>query len=86
MENPKPIPWNIRAMVDLTPDQRFCTCCGQRLAGAARMLELDQRTQTYHDFGGVPESKSQGSFPFGLTCSRKQREKHLKVIAQMEGR
>ena len=33
-------------------------------------LELDQRTDTYHDCGGVPADKSQGWFPFGLTCAR----------------
>lgn len=66
--------WNVRA-VDLGPydDDRRCTCCGKVLEGAARMLELDQRIDAYHDFGGVPEAKSQGWFPFGLTCSHKAR-------------
>lgn len=51
--------------------KEFCTCCGQKLNGKVRMLELDQRSDTYHDFGGVPESQSQGWFPFGLSCAKK---------------
>jgi hypothetical protein len=34
------------------------------------MLELDQRTNTYHNFG-VPEKYSQGWFPFGPDCANK---------------
>lgn len=47
-----------------------CTCCDQPLKRRYRMLELDQRTNTYHDFHGVPEDQSQGWFPFGLTCAK----------------
>lgn len=69
-------PWNVRA-IDLGPadDDRRCTCCGRSLTGAARMLELDQRTGFYHDFRDVPEGSSQGWFPFGLSCSRRMRAK-----------
>ena len=56
-----------------------CECCGRELSGAVRMLELDHRTDSYHDFGDVPEAKSQGWFPFGLRCAKKQ-------IAITEGR
>ena len=56
---------------DLPADERFCTCCNRELSAAYRMLELDQRTGTYHDFQDVPEDRSQGWFPFGLTCARK---------------
>jgi hypothetical protein len=50
---------------------RFCTCCERPLGGTVAWLELDQRTDTYHDFGDVPEECSQGWFPFGMTCARK---------------
>ena len=56
-----------------------CTCCGRDIVGdnnAVRMLELDQRTNTYHDLGGVPENRSQGWFPFGLTCAKKLVKAH----------
>jgi hypothetical protein len=44
--------------------ERYCTCCKRDLTGhAVRMLELDQRSNTYHDHGGVPEGHSQGWFP-----------------------
>lgn len=49
----------------------FCTCCGRELKGKVRMLELDQRTDTYHDNGDVPEDWSQGWFPFGLACAKR---------------
>ena len=56
-----------------------CTCCERDLAGhAIRMLELDQRSGTYHDLGDVPEDRSQGWFPFGLTCARKLVAKETK--------
>jgi hypothetical protein len=55
---------------ELSPDGRFCTCCGAALKAKIAWLELDQRTDTYHDLGGVPEDKSQGWFPFGMTCAR----------------
>lgn len=56
---------------ELSADQRFCTCCERPLTGHFAWLELDQRTSTYHDFGGVPVERSQGWFPFGLSCARK---------------
>lgn len=55
---------------ELQPDQRYCTCCKSPLKNKLAWLELDQRTNTYHDFGGVPGSKSQGWFPFGMSCAR----------------
>ncbi len=51
--------------------ERYCTCCERRIKGKVAWLELDQRTDTYHDRGDVPPEKSQGWFPFGLTCARK---------------
>lgn len=58
---------------ELSEGERYCTCCERDLSGHAfRWLELDQRTDTYHDFQDVPEDRSQGWFPFGLTCARKK--------------
>lgn len=59
------------AAYTLSPSERFCTCCERDLGAAVRFLELDQRSNTYHDFGDVPEDRSQGWFPFGLTCAKK---------------
>lgn len=47
-----------------------CDCCGRRIKpGSAVWLELDHRIDGYHDYGTVPEAKSQGWFPFGQTCA-----------------
>lgn len=62
--------------------ERYCTCCEKPLGAAARMLELDQRVNAYHDFGGVPDDRSQGWFVFGLTCARKQVEKARAALAK----
>lgn len=51
---------------------RYCTCCGRKLNRNIAWLELDQRTDSYHDFGGVPSEKSQGWFPFGIACATKR--------------
>ena len=52
-----------------TPD--YCTCCNRKLhKDRIVFLELDQRTDTYHNFGGVPDDKSQGWFPFGPDCAK----------------
>ncbi len=56
---------------ELDKSNRFCTCCERPLKAKVAWLELDQRTNTYHDFGGVPDDRSQGWFPFGMTCARK---------------
>ena len=57
-----------------TRNQDECQCCGKRIkAGKEVMLELDQRDSTYHDFGDVPDDKSQGFFPFGASCAKRQR-------------
>lgn len=57
---------------ELDSTSRFCQCCGKPLRGSVVMLEMDQRDWTYHDRGGVPADKSQGWFPFGKTCAKKQ--------------
>lgn len=56
---------------ELSATERRCTCCDRPLVRKFAWLELDQRINTYHDFGGVPVENSQGWFPFGLTCARK---------------
>lgn len=71
--------WNEPAS-KLLPSERFCTCCGKEIKNVFRYLELDQRTGTYHDLGGVPLPKSQGCFPFGLTCAKKMIKQHLAKI------
>lgn len=71
--------WNELAS-KLLPSERFCTCCGKKLKSVFRYLELDQRTNTYHDLGGVPLPKSQGCFPFGLTCAKKMIKRHRSEI------
>jgi hypothetical protein len=63
--------------INLSEAQRYCTCCEKPLKGKIAWLELDQRTDTYHDFGGVPDNKSQGWFPFGLTCARNKLREHV---------
>ena len=55
---------------ELPEADRYCTCCQRPLRAKVAWLELDQRTDTYHDRGGVPADQSQGWFPFGLSCAR----------------
>lgn len=65
-----------------------CTCCGRDLSSenkAVRYLELDQRTNTYHDERNVPDDRSQGWFPFGLVCAKKAIKAHLAAIAKATG-
>jgi hypothetical protein len=65
------------SFTELDPPSRWCTCCGKPLTGHAfRWLELDQRSNTYHDLGGVPTDKSQGWFPFGLKCAKRKINEH----------
>lgn len=54
----------------------YCSCCGKKLHPAKTVwLELDQRIDFYHDYElGVPESSSQGWFPFGPACAARQRK------------
>jgi hypothetical protein len=57
-------------------EEKYCTCCNRDLTDKGIvMLELDQRTNTYHDFGNVPPDCSQGWFEFGATCAKKMRRK-----------
>lgn len=64
----------------LSEGERYCTCCERDLTGhAVRMLELDQRTDTYHDLGDVPADRSQGWFPFGLKCAKNKLREHAAI-------
>ncbi len=56
---------------EIAESNRYCTECDKRLSGKVAWLELDQRTDTYHDHGDVPSDQSQGWFPFGLDCAKK---------------
>lgn len=70
------------AHVELSEGERYCTCCERDLYGHAfRWLELDQRTQTYHDDQDVPSDRSQGWFPFGLHCAKKKIKEHRAKVA-----
>jgi hypothetical protein len=53
--------------------EHFCTCCNRKLNPATLVsLELDQRTNTYHNFGGIPADVNQGGFDFGPACAKKE--------------
>lgn len=65
---------------ELAADQRYCTCCQKPLKAKFAYLELDQRTDTYHDFGNVPQDRSQGWFPFGMTCAKNELVKHNATV------
>ena len=62
-------------------EKKTCQCCGRVLNPAKIVgLELDQRINAYHDFGGVPESQSQGWFEFGASCAVKERAKARQAL------
>lgn len=48
--------------------QGHCLRCGKKLRQIVQ-LELDQRVNEYHNFGGVPDGESQGWFEFGPDCA-----------------
>ncbi len=59
-----------------------CTRCGKPLApNKVVLLELDQRSNTYHDLRDVPDDKSQGWFPFGADCAKIERFTHTHVVS-----
>lgn len=53
----------------LQPSERYCTCCERPLKRSFAWLEGDTRGG-YFD-GGVEPARSQGWFPFGLTCAKR---------------
>lgn len=64
--------------------QRYCTCCERELSGKFAYLELDQRVNAYHDFGGVPHTESQGWFPFGMTCAKRFLGEAARILKERE--
>lgn len=66
---------------ELPETERWCTCCKKPLVRRFAYLELDQRIDAYHDFGGVPADRSQGWFPFGLTCAAKLNKQAAQAVA-----
>lgn len=62
-----------------------CVKCGKPLTERTRVwLELDQRTQSFHDFRDVPESRSQGWFEFGSDCAEKMRKEARSVRSRFQ--
>ena len=63
---------------------RVCMRCGQFIleSGGKVPLELDQRINEYHDFGGVPEDRSQGWFDFGPNCAAILRKRARTAITK----
>lgn len=60
-----------------------CMKCAKKLRPEATVwLELDQRTGAYHDFGGVPESDSQGAFEFGPDCAEIMRREARDLLGE----
>jgi len=57
-----------------------CTRCGKKLLTGITPLEFDQRTGEYHDFGGVPDSHSQGWFDFGPDCAEILRSRAREAV------
>jgi len=62
-----------------------CQRCGKPLGKNPVSLELDQRINEYHDFGGVPSELSQGCFDFGADCAKILRKRARAAIAKAEG-
>lgn len=51
---------------------RTCERCGKQHLGAFVWLELNKSTGRYHLPGTVLAVDSQGLFPFGRTCARRE--------------
>lgn len=61
-----------------------CIRCGKKLNMSECVgLELDQRIDEYHDFGGVPEELSQGCFDFGPDCAEILRKRARAALEAM---
>lgn len=60
-------------------DQQHCERCGEALKeGRIVWLELNSHTGRYAKADSVPPEQSQGHFPFGATCARKQLKEDTK--------
>jgi len=51
---------------------KVCQRCDKELAGNIAWLELDSQTGRYSQNKDIPIGRSQGWFPFGLICARRQ--------------
>lgn len=61
----------------MSTERKHCQRCGEELHPDREVwLELDQRTQTYTNEGAVPPEYSQGGFPFGSACAKREIAKH----------
>lgn len=77
-----PTPWADDSGLLRISGTQQCECCVRTLNPARTVpLELDQRDDTYHNFGDVPPQYSQGWFDFGAACARKQIAKARKARA-----
>jgi hypothetical protein len=62
-----------------------CMKCAKKLDPEKTVwLELDQRIDAFHDFGGVPNEYSQGAFEFGPDCAKLMR-KEARQLLDKEG-
>ena len=59
-----------------------CLRCGKPLGPNPVMLNLDQRVNEYHDFGGIPDERNQGGFQFGHDCADIMRERARAALAK----
>jgi hypothetical protein len=61
-------------------DAEYCACCGKELIDArAVWLELDSYTNLYHEREKFPlEGLSQGLFPLGRDCAKRELKKAVK--------
>lgn len=66
------------------PTGAYCVRCGKPLGPSPVWLEFDQRVAEYHDFGGVPENLSQGSFEFGPDCADALRKRARVALAALK--
>lgn len=51
---------------------RTCERCKKRHLSEFVWLELDSVSGKYHQPGDVPADRSQGLFPFGAQCAKRQ--------------
>jgi hypothetical protein len=51
---------------------RRCERCGKKHLAEFVWLELNAVTGRYGEPGSVPPNESQGLFPFGATCARRE--------------
>lgn len=65
--------------------QGHCLRCGKKLREIVQ-LELDQRTNEYHNFGGVPDNESQGWFEFGPDCAELLRHRARAALAKADAK